>query len=132
MMPVNIIEAYFVSAENIMALAHIDGDDRWLSYCPSNSDNSHCKIRTAQLDGTLTGKTTPDAYVAPTPIPEPTPQEKRAAAYAVDCDPILVQIDGYKLENEINGDNGKDARITELKALWKSKRDAIRALYPDA
>lgn len=70
-------------------------------------------------------------YYPPEPIPEPTPKEKRASAYEQECDPILVQIYGYELEKEITKSTAKDATIAELKTLWKSTRDAIRARYPD-
>ena len=64
-MPVNIIDATYIESTNTHAIARIDGDDRWLAYCPSDSAQSYWKIRTAQIEGTLTGKTIPDAYVAP-------------------------------------------------------------------
>lgn len=64
-MPVEILESSYIEATNTYAIARIAGDDRWLAYCPSDSSRSHWKIRTAQLDGTLTGKTMPSPYVPP-------------------------------------------------------------------
>lgn len=128
--PVCIESCLWCDAEQTKAKALVDG--RWLAYHPSDDTKTHYTIVNARNDGVLTGQTTPGDYVAPEQATEPTPQEKRAAAYIAECDPILVQIEGYKLENEITGTNGKDDRITELKALWKQKRDAIRELYPDA
>lgn len=62
------------------------------------------------------------------PLPEPTDEEqalKRAAAYALDVDPITAHI--QRLRDEAEPDEEK---ITELMAERKKRVEEIKAQYP--